>query len=77
MSTYKKAKLLKIKSAISEFLINTQKIVKSVEPSAEIIVLQNPSKRARPANLPKAEKKPKIIIPDYKSKNYLVRNQKI
>ena len=77
MSNYKKAKLLKIKSAISEFLINTQKIVKSVEPSAEIIVLKSPSKRKRSTSPVPPQVKPKIIVPNYRSKSHLARDQKI
>lgn len=69
MNKYKKAKILKIKSAISAFLINTQKIVKSVEPSAEIIIPKTPQKRLRsPQNKP-ADVKPPIVIPDFHSKN--------
>ena len=77
MNKYKRAKLLKIKSAISAFLINTQKIVKSVAPTAEIIIPKTPKKRQRSPEAKVNKVKPAIVIPDFNSKNYLVRDQKI
>ena len=73
-----KLQILKIKSAISQFLINTQKIVKSVKPDAEIR-LANPiqKKRKIPSKKQILETSEiKILTPNYRSKSYLDRNQK-
>ena len=82
MSKYnsKKLQILKIKSAISEFILNTQKIVKSVEPDAEIIFPNKlPEKRKRALvkseNL-SSDRNKIIITPNFKSMIYLDRNQK-
>jgi hypothetical protein len=82
MSNYKtkKAKLLKIKSAISEFIINAQKLVKTVEPDAEIIIpkrLQEKRKRNSESDLPAATiKRQVIVVPEFSSKRHLGRDQK-
>ena len=72
--------LLKIKSAISEFLIKTQKLVKSVEPNAEIIIPKSlPQKRYRQTEEspePPTKLKQEIIVPQFRSKHYLARDQK-
>ena len=72
-------RLLKVKSAISEFIWKTQKIVKSVDPNAQIVISKNlPKKRLRKSkDLPEAAKpNTYILVPDFRSKIHLVRDQK-
>ena len=79
-SEAKHLKLLKIKSAISEFLIKTQKLVKSIEPSAEIIIPKSlPQKRChepKESQETLGRTKKEIIVPLFRSKYYLARDQK-
>lgn len=79
MDKYSKDKLhlLKIKSAISQFILNTQKLVQSVEPKAEIIIPSElPKKRPRSSLKDQLDHSYHITVPNYKSKRYLVRDQK-
>jgi hypothetical protein len=82
MSKYrsKKLQLLKIKSAISEFIRNTENLVKCVEPDAKIVIPKNlPQKRKRKSKtslLGFKEKNNIIAVPNFKSKGYSARNQK-
>ena len=69
--------LLKIKSAISNFLMKTQKLVKSVEPDAEIIIPEKlPKKRIRKIELESNPKERELVpIPEFNSNIYLDRDQ--
>lgn len=73
----KDIRLLKIKSAISDFLMRTQKLVKSVEPNAEIVIPEKlPQKRIRKIEVISKPIDRKIVsIPEFTSKIYLDRDQ--